>query len=241
MKRLSPSFMRTLTSLLVATPIAALSLGSLAACDGGGGDHLLSGSNATSPDSLAGGPGNTFEHHAGATGGDNGFTDPALKKAEDDAIGSAEVVARMHGTQKVPFASLGRMLADLGVNIQNQTAGSAGALYRAGGSALGVPNYANRVPEMIVPSTSSLAKEFDIFTSAAPEVIANIATSKRCPGVVLVTNNQFSEDGITCLLGKAARPEHVTLANQLVTEATTPQIGIEIAVATLLSAAHTSE
>lgn len=237
MKRLS----RVLTTLLVATPIALLSFASLAACDNGGGDQLLGSSTATGPDSLAGGPGNTFEHHSDSTGGDNGITDPALKKSEDDAVGSAEVVARMHGTQKVPFASLGRILADLGVDIQNQTAGSAGALFRSGGSALGVPNYANRVPEMIVPSTSSLAKEFDIFTAAAPEIIANIQTSARCPGVVLVANDQFTEDGITCLLGKAARPEHVTLANQLVTEATTPQIGIEIAVATLLSAAHTSE
>jgi len=33
----------------------------------------------------------------------------------------------------------------------------------------------------------------------------------------------------------------VMLANQLVTQASTPQIGMQIAVATLLAAAHTTE
>ncbi|MBX4298639.1 hypothetical protein K4H04_23050, partial [Mycobacterium tuberculosis] len=89
-------------------------------------------------------------------------------------------------------AALSGILTDLGVNLGNQTAGSAGALYKTAGQALGVANYANRVPEQIVPSTSSLAKEFDIFTAAAPEIVANIGNSKRCPGVMLVTNNQFT-------------------------------------------------
>ncbi len=225
-------------SLLVATPIAI----AIAGCGSDGtSDRLLSqnGGFATDPDSLAGGPGGTFEHQGASVGPDNGVTDPGEQKVLDQSIGSPEVVARMHGTQKLPYATLGNILGDLGVNVGAQQ--GAGALYKGGTSSLGVPNYANRVPEQIVPSTSSLAKQFDIFTAAAPEVVANIAMSKRCPGVVLVMNNEFTSDGISCLIGKSARPEHVTLANQLVTEATTPQLGIQIAVATLLSAAHTSE
>ena len=229
---------RALLSVLVATPIAL----AVAGCGTDGtNDHLLNqgGGFATDPDSLAGGPGGTFEHQAASMGPDNGATDPGEKKVADQEVGSPEVVARMHGTQKLPYATLGAILADLGVNVQAQQ--GAGALYKGGTSSLGVPNYANRVPEQIVPSTSSLAKQFDIFTAAAPEIVANIGMSKRCPGVALVMNNEFTTEGISCLIGKPARPEHVTLANQLVTEATTPQLGIQIAVATLLSAAHTSE
>ncbi len=229
---------RALLSVLAATPIAL----AIAGCGSDAtNDHLLNqgGGFATDPDSLAGGVGGTFEHQAASVGPDNGVTDPGVKKVEDQTVGSPEVVARMHGTQKLPYATLGSVLADLGVNVQAQQ--GAGGLYKSGTSSLGVPNYANRVPEQLVPSTSSLAKQFDIFTAAAPEVVANIAMSKRCPAVVLVMNNQFTPEGISCLLGKPARPEHVTLANQLVTEATTPQLGIQIAVAALLSAAHTSE
>jgi hypothetical protein len=237
---MNPMKSRALLSLSLAAPIAF----AIAGCGSDGSSDSLLGRNsgfATDPDSLAGGPGATFSHQASPVGADNGLTDPIQKAMDDQAVGSPEVVARMHGTQKVQYVSLGNILTDLGVNLTNQTAGSAGSLYKSGVQALGTPNYANRVPEQIVPSTSSLAKEFDIFTAAAPEVIANIAMSKRCPGVVLVTNNQFSADGISCLIGKPARPEHIALANQLVTEATTPQLGIEIAVATLLAAAHTSE
>jgi hypothetical protein len=213
----------------------------LVACETAPSDHLLRTGFATDPESLASGPGNTFDHMQQSTGGENGVTDPNVKHVEDSQVGSPEVVARMHATQKITYAELGAMLADFGVNLQSTTVGSAGALYKAGASALGNAIYASRVPEQIVPSTSSLAKQFDIFTAASSEIVAKIGGSTRCPGVVLVTNNQLTEDGISCLIGKPARPEHVTLANQLVTEATTPQIGIQIAIATLLSAAHTSE
>jgi hypothetical protein len=227
--------MKTLV-LLTAFPIA------IVACSSDGASDLLAGSGSTpakDPTSLASGPDNTFNHPKEPIGGDNGITDPLQHAIDDQTIGSPEVVARMHGAQKMTYAALGEILTDLGVNLGSQA--GAGALYRGGTQSLGVANYANRVPEQIVPSTSSLAKQFDIFTAAAPEIVANIGMSKRCPGVVLVVADQLTSDGISCLLGKPARPEHVMLANQLVTEATTPQAGIEIAVATLLSAAHTSE
>jgi hypothetical protein len=220
----------------------------LAACGDGSNDSLMgnpanSPEMAVSPNSAAAGVDNTQHHFQESTGGDNGLTDPAVAQAQNNAIGSPEAVARLHASQKIQYAALGRMLADFGVDLTNMNDGSAGALYRAGGSALGMPVYANRVPEMSVPSTASLAKEYDIFTAAAPEILANIGMSKRCPGVVLIdmTSNQFTQDGVSCLMGKPARPEHLALANQLVGEATTPQIGQQIAIAALLAAAHTSE
>ena len=180
--------------------------------------------------------------------GINGITDPATKVSEDALLGTPDQVARMHGAQKISYAALGAFLADLGVAIPaagtkpaTGKAATAGAIYAAGESALGAPIYPSRTPEMIVPSTSALAKEFDVFMAAAPEIIANIGSSKRCPGVALVTAGELTADGISCLLGKPALPDHVQLASQIVASASDPTTGQEIAVATLLAAAHISE
>ncbi len=197
-----------------------------------------------SPSSLAAGP-NTWNHPAQSVGdGVNGITDPTLKVEDDAIIGPPDVVARLHGAQKMQYATLGRILKDLGVDLSSTTATSAGELYASGQSALGVAVYASRVPEMILPSTSALAKEYDIFVAAASEVLtSNLASSTRCPGVQIVdaTTGDFTHDGLSCLLGKPAKPDHLTLANQLVSQAPTQAIGQQIAVATLLAAAHTSE
>jgi len=103
--------------------------------------------------------------------------------------------------------------------------------------------YPSRVAEMIIPSTSALAKEYDIFVAAASEILKdNLASSTRCPGVQLLdTTGNFTHDGISCILGKPAKPDHLTLVNQLVAAASDQATGQQIAVATLLAAAHTSE
>jgi hypothetical protein len=197
-----------------------------------------------SPSSLAAGA-NTWNHPAQSVGdGLNGITDPTLKLQSDAVIGPPDVVARLHGAQKIQYATLGRILADLGVDVTSTTADTAGDLYSTGQGALGVAVYASRVPEMILPSTSALAKEYDIFVAAATEILkSNLVSSTRCPGVQIVdaTTGDFTTDGISCLLGKPAKPDHLTLANQLVSQAPTQAIGQQIAVATLLAAAHTSE
>jgi hypothetical protein len=214
----------------------------LVGCMDGSSDGLLSSPKmATGEGSLAAGENGTFEHQASGTGGDNGFTDPAVKQLLDAEIGSPEVVARTHGSQKISYVGLGTILGGIGVNLQSTTAGSAGAIYKAGQSALGAPLFASRVPEQSFPSTSSLAKEYDIFAAASGEIVTAFATSKRCAGLTLVQNNLFTKDGLSCLMGKPAKPEHVTLANQAIAEATTPQLGIQIVISALLSAAHTSE
>ena len=187
--------------------------------------------------------------------GQNGIVDPQTKVIADAQLGTPDQVARMHGTQKIQYAMLGAFLTDLGVTMTaaastgkggggsatTTTTQTPGTLYVSGESALGAPIYPSRTPEMIIPSTSALAKEFDIFMAAAPEIIANIAKSERCPGVALVTAGELTEDGISCLIGKPALPDHVALAQQIVASASDPTTGQEIAVATLLAAAHISE
>jgi hypothetical protein len=214
--------------------------------------------------SLAAGT-NTWNHPAQSVGGENGITDTQQKAAEDALIGTPDVVARLHGAQKVQYASLGIILGDLGVNVNvpapptnggnggkggkggttpaSTTPLTAGQLYAGGQSALGVALYASRVPEMIIPSTSALAKEFDIFTQAATEILkGNLASSTRCPSTQLIdATGQFTHDGVSCLMGKPAKPDHLTLANQLVTAAPDAATGQQLAIATLLAAAHTSE
>jgi hypothetical protein len=225
----------------------ATALFALSGCADEAGDKLLGGERAvnTDPQDTVGSEGTTFDHDREGQGGDNGLTDPAIKRAQDATIGSAEVVARLHAAQKISVAALNAMLVDMGVNIQanaqNNQPQTAGQLYRGGLSALGAPIYSSRSPEAVNPTTASLAKQFDIYTAAAPEIMANLGKGKRCPGVVLIADNKFTEDGISCLIGKPARAEHVALANNLVAQAADPVTGQRLAVSALLAAAHTSE
>ena len=231
---------------------ALAALAALAGCDGGGaGANQLVGHPqeiAVDPSSLA--AGDNTQHHfqdPSAGTGINGITDPVQVQATNQAIGSPEVVARLHACSKVPYASLGNLLASRGVNVQPAPDGSsgpatAGTIYSQGASALGIADYAGRVPEMVLASTSAVAKEFDVFVAAAAEIQQNLASSSACPGVVIAdANGVFSLDGISCILGKPASPAHVTLANQLVQAAPDVSSGVQLAIAALLEAAHTCE
>jgi hypothetical protein len=244
----------------VLTSLGAVAV-AIASCtqDGGQSEWLPSEPEPYSAGSLAAGT-NTWNHPAQSVGGENGITDTQQKAAEDALIGTPDVVARLHGAQKIQYATLGKILGDLGVNVNvpapttggkggkgttmSTTPLTAGQLYAGGQSALGVALYASRVPEMIIPSTSALAKEFDIFSQAATEILkSNLASSTRCPNTQLVdaTTGQFTHDGLSCLMGKPAKPDHLTLANQLVMAAPDSATGQQLAIATLLAAAHTSE
>lgn len=218
---------------------------------------------AHDPDDAVGGENTTFDHVKESTGGENGITDVKAKKQQEALVGTPQQVAKLHGSQKISYVALGRMLTDFGVTVTggagngngggngnkngNNGGAAAGAtqtaaqLYAGGKNALGAPIYSSRTPEMTTPSTSALAKEFDVFVASANDIVANIGKSKRCPGVVLANAGVFTQDGISCLIGKPATAEHVALANQLVTDAGDPTKGTAIAVATLLAAAHISE
>jgi hypothetical protein len=229
-------------SSLFAAGIAA----AIAGCqqDAGGENLLEPKPEAWSPDSLAAGVNNTWDHQAQSVGsGVNGITDPTIRLLQDEAIGTPDTVARLHGAQKIQYATLGRILTDLGVDMTSTTATSAAQLYAQGQGALGVAIYASRVAELILPSTSSLAKEYDIFVAAASEILtSNLASSQRCPGVQITdSTGAFTADGISCLIGKPAKADYLTLAAQIVSQASDQTTGQQIAIATILAAAHTSE
>lgn len=192
----------------------------------------------TGDDPSAGSSGSLYDHQD--TSSSN--VTPQDRQVEQDSVGSPEVYARLHACGKLTVHSLGRILTTRGVD----PAGPAYALYAGGGPAFGAANYGSRSPEVIIASTANLTKEFDVLVTAAPEMIANLgAPTGACPGVVLYDQNSFTKDGLSCLMGKTAQPEHIFLANQALADAVAQGItdndGKAIAVATLLQAAHTCE
>ena len=131
--------------------LAALGAGLLAVgCDDSGANSLVAAPREFSvdPSSLAA-PGNTQHHFKDPNIGTNGITDPTQVVANDQSVGSPEVVARLHACSKMPVASLGNILASRGVNVQADANGNptAGTIYQNGMSAMGVASYSGRVPE----------------------------------------------------------------------------------------------
>ncbi len=233
--------MKNIALTLIATAAFALT-----GCSNGANDSLSgSDGNSYDPNSLA--AGNDTQHHFKDPGtGDNGVNDPTQTSADNSAVGSPEVVARLHSCAKIPYAALGSILSSRGVNTKSTTANSAGAIYSQGRSALGVANYPGRVPEALVASTAAVSKEFDVFVAAAGEIQANFATATACTGATLLdAGGKFTMDGLSCIMGKPATDEHVFIANQAVTEAQAQGLtladGQKIAIASLLEAAHTCE
>jgi hypothetical protein len=234
------------TSLSLALVALAASAGALG-CNGSSSDAnqlVVTRQTSYDPSSLAA-EGNTQHHFKDPNTGENGITDPAVVHADDQAIGSPEVVARLHACSKIPVATLASILSTRGVNLQDMGQNgvdTAGSLYANGLSSLGAANYAGRVPEMINASTSAMAKMFDIYVAAAPEILANVGTSTACPGVAIAdAQGNFSKEGISCLMGKPASDNHVTLANQIVAAAPDVTTGEKLAIASILAAAHTCE
>lgn len=224
----------------------------LAGCDGtnntlsngGGGEALV-----TNTDQAGGGGPNGENHSQDPNGADPtaafAAPDPAQKRVDDATAGSPETVARLHSCGKVTVQSLQSILATRGINM-NGGAGSAGAIYKAGLATLGQAAYASRVPEASFATASGMTKQMDVFAAAASEVsVANWAPSGcqsgGAPVKLFDASGNFTKDGVSCLLGKPARQEHVDLANAAVTQASTPAIGKNVAISALLSAAHTCE
>src|SRR5258706_3843847 len=111
---------------------------------------------------------------------------------------------------------------------------------------MGGPNYAARVAETIELTAAGATKLFDIFVEAAPEVIAAMPNLDRCkvggqPTQLFDAQGHCTLAGITCLQGYTATADQVALCNQALTEGSSPPIGQTIAVASILSAAHTCE
>jgi hypothetical protein len=219
----------TLSTLLVA------SLGA-AACATDPSDPTPPDDNTPPPGGTSGGD-QTFDH-------ENSF-DPWEIIDRLATEGPARYSSRVHGCPKVRYRTFGNVLASLGVNVANNTNLSAGKLYRDGENAMGAPNFANRIRENISITTSGASRAFDVFASAATEVIAAVPNLERCKinGVssVLFDGNTCRADGISCLIGTVAQPAHVDFCNLTVANASTPDLGKRIAVAALLAAAYTCE
>jgi hypothetical protein len=189
--------------------------------------------------STSGTEGETFDHD------NNGF-DPWAVIDRLATEGPARYTSRVHSCPKVRYRTLGAVLTSLGVNATNATLLSAGRLYTDGFSALGGPNFANRIRENLATSTSGASREFDIFAAASTEVINAIPTLARCNNAsgapaVLFNGNTCDPTGITCLIGTPATLGHIDFCNLTVSNASTPDIGKRIAVAALLAAAYTCE
>ena len=63
--------------------------------------------------------------------------------------GAPEISTRMHSCQKMKYAIVGNVLTQLGVNMGATGATSAAVLYKNGAQAMGAPNYGARVAEAI--------------------------------------------------------------------------------------------
>ena len=194
-------------------------------------------------------PDNTFDHQ-GSLGDDGDVRDPMEIAKQREEEGPPEIRTRLHSCQKMQITTLKNILSDLGVDLGATSADgqppTAGELLDGGGTALGGANYAARVGEQLVWTAAGAAKQFDVFVQAAPEIIANISTVPLCQQngsgpEMFDSNDQCNVDAISCIIGKPATAEHVGICNSIVSSASDVDKGKAIAVATLLSAAHSCE
>ncbi len=218
--------------------IGIVALG-LSACDDGANPDRLAGSESEvrGPQNAAGRDPTSFHHEndPAATG-----TEPAAR-----ATGSPEVTSRLHGCGKITVASLRNILVSRGLIGDGARPGGApsGAdlyLNAATPAALGGANYNSRTPEAPFASTSAMSKMFDIFTMASYDAVSPTWTAPACPDVKLLGGDgKFTKDGLSCLMGKPAREEHVAIANDAIVK--NPADGAKLAIAALLAAAHTCQ
>ena len=164
--------------------------------------------------------------------------------------GPPSVSTRMHSCQRIPYATLGRLLASRGVNLAAVApAGqlpTAGQLYTTGAATLGQPNYANRTREATEQTTSGATRLMDLFLIAAPEIVAAMPSLPACqingtPARMFDPNTgACTREGIQCLTGAPVPQAQLDLCNQLLKDVPDAK-GKQMAVAAILAAAHTCE
>ena len=193
--------------------------------------------NTPPPGSTSGNEDTTFDH-------DNEYISPWELLDRLTKEGPPRYTSRVHSCPKVRYDTLGTILQSFGVNTASTTALSAGDMYRNGFNALGGQNYANRIRENIMITTSGASRQFDIFAAAADEIQTAFTngTMTRCPGAQLFdANDTCRPDGLTCLLGTPATARHLDYCNLTVSSASNVTVGKRLAVAALLAAAYTCE
>jgi hypothetical protein len=235
--------------MIAAASLALGVAGCLGGSQSGGSTTGTGGSTGGDPSNgslgIAGGAGqttgsidNTFDHP--------NDQDPFAILARVETEGAPAVSTKMHSCGKVAYAVVGNVLKSLGVNLANKTANSGGAIYTAASQAMGAPNYAARVSESIELTTAGATKLFDIIVQSAPEIIAAVPKSTACmtagaPAAVFGTDGSCQKAGLSCLQGYPATQAQLDLCNNILTSASTATIGQTLAVATLMSAAHSCD
>ena len=209
------------------------------------------GAQATDPETSQN-PDNNFHHPMEAT--PPGQDDPFEILKQRAAEGPPDVRTRLHSCSKLSYTQLGEFLTSRGVNLDTPGSGgipSAGDLYKAASSkdALGVANYDARMGEAYYYTISSATKIFDIFVQAAPQIIANIKNAPDCQ-INGMPNEMFDPvtgkcdfNALSCIMGRAARDEDVTLCNLMISQASPAELPNRknITVAAFLAAAHTCQ
>ncbi|AKT43016.1 hypothetical protein [Chondromyces crocatus] len=199
--------------------------------------------SANNPQSTVGGDGNTFDHMDDLTPGGGKSNEEIM--AQRDQEGPLEVRTRLHSCAKLPVVTLGNVLQDFGVdlnaNAPNGQPASAGQLYRDGLRTLGVEDYNAMLAEGVIWRSSGATKTLDIFVQAAPTIIQNIASTQHCGVEMFDANDACNPDAVTCLIGRPATQQHISNCSKAVRDATSVDKGKIIAVAAVLSAAHSCE
>lgn len=132
---------------------------------------------------------------------------------------------------------------------------TAGFLYTTATDSLSVPKFDSRTLERATHTTASAMKTFDIFVQSAEHVINNIDDPDLAPACVMngqsmpmfdPQDGSCVEEAVSCLIGLPATSDHMLLCNLIVdkadpTDADDVMLTQRVAVAALLSAAHTCE
>jgi hypothetical protein len=172
--------------------------------------------------------------------------DPFVVFEEMVKEGPREYTSRIHGCTKMPYAVVGAYLRTRGININNNTAGSAGALYKAAQSSIGVANLPARVRDGKEWTTAAYTDVLDIMGAAVPE-LGDLADAEGCKkGGVAVKlfgtdasgATTLDPDGVTCLLGMPPTPEMLELATTFIKQATSDADGRILVVASLMASAQ---
>ena len=231
----------------IALTLIAVAGLAIAGCSDGTSDSLSNGGAGGSgdPNGTAGNENTTFDHSNDPGGAAPGADFQPAEPGQVRLIGSPEISSRLHSCGKLTIKSLGDILTSRGLTgggTRPAGALSGQAIFAQGATAaaFGGANYNGRVPEASFASTSAMAKMFDIFTMSSYDTVAPAWTAPACPGVkVLGTDGKFTKDGLSCLMGKPAKDEHLAIANDAIVK--NPTDGAKLAIAALLSAAHTCQ
>ena len=220
----------------------------LLACTGGDGNTGDTGDvpdDNGNPSGSSEDPDNTFEH-------------PDFNNPFDDVGSSApaDYLARIHGCKKIKIGSLGRILTSMGVDIQNGGAFTPADLYQSADIPMGAARYDSLQREASALSTSAAVRAFDIWIASSPIIestmadgvgLARCQTAGGTPVEMFTTGGACTIAGIECITGRQATAAHLEICNRGTQDAVDDNgnfdaaRGRQLAMSTLLAAAHTCE